>query len=159
MGLVEVVEVEHQVALGRGVEAEVAEVGVPADDWGDPGRGESREVVRHDPGVAAKEGVRRRHHPADTDGDERRDPILVRSDHLLHRIGAALGRRPDTQAGAGDLPPQRAAQRVALLPGHRPAGQGRVRVALDRRQHDVTTGRPIQRIHGHPRNARVRKGY
>ena len=46
VGLVEVVEVEDQVALGRGVEAEVAQVGVAADDGQDPGRGQPRRSPR-----------------------------------------------------------------------------------------------------------------
>ena len=64
VGLVEVVEVDHEVALRRGVEAEVAQVGVAADHRGDAGGRQVRHVVGHHDGGAAQEPVRRRDHPA-----------------------------------------------------------------------------------------------
>ena len=60
MGLVEVVEVEDEVALGRGVEAEVAQVRVAADDRQDAGGRQPGEVLGHDRRGAAQEGERAR---------------------------------------------------------------------------------------------------
>ena len=70
MCLVEVIEIDHELALGRGVEAEVAEVGVTADDRRDAGRGQLREVLGVHRRGAAEEGVRRGRHAPDPDGDE-----------------------------------------------------------------------------------------
>ena len=39
MRLVEVVQVDHQVAFGRGVEPEIAEMRIPTDHRGNAGRG------------------------------------------------------------------------------------------------------------------------
>lgn len=69
-GLVEIVEVEHERALRRGVEAEVRDVGVSARGDVDGGRGIAGEVGRHDRGSPAVEGERRSGHPLDPQGDE-----------------------------------------------------------------------------------------
>ena len=69
-GLVEVVDVEHQLALGAREDAEVREVGVTAELDAQVGRGRRREVVGHDQRRAAVEGERRHEHPPVADGHE-----------------------------------------------------------------------------------------
>ena len=54
-GLVEVVDVEDEAAVGRGEGAEVADVGVAAELGEDAGVGAEREVAGHDGNGAAKE--------------------------------------------------------------------------------------------------------
>ncbi len=68
--LVEVVEVEDERALGRGVAADVREVGVAAELRAQSGARRRREVVRHHRRGAAVEGERGDEHAAVPDGDE-----------------------------------------------------------------------------------------
>ena len=56
--LVEVVGVEHEVALGRRVGAEVGEVGVAVELHREAGRRGGREVLGHDPGGSPEERER-----------------------------------------------------------------------------------------------------
>ena len=72
--LVEVVEVEHQVPLGRGVAAEVRQVRVPAQLDLDPGRGRRGEVRGHHRGAAPEEGERGGEHPPVPQRDQLLDP-------------------------------------------------------------------------------------
>ena len=58
MCLVEVVEVEDQIAFWRGVKAKVSEVCVPADDRGDTCRGEARQILGHHDDGATQKPVR-----------------------------------------------------------------------------------------------------
>ena len=55
--LVEVVQVDHEVSFGRGIQAEIAQVRVAADDRGDARRLEPREVVGHDDRGATQKAV------------------------------------------------------------------------------------------------------
>ena len=129
--LVEVVEVEDEIALRRGVEAEVAQVGVTADHRGDAGGRQRGEVRGHDRRGAAQEGERARDHPPDPHRDQPLHPALVARDHRLHGVGAAavsdpsrpaLERgtrcrscRPDLVAldtGGGGVPQRRESRRV-----------------------------------------------
>ena len=87
MGLVEVVEVEDEVALRRGVEAEVPEVRVTADDRCDAGGGQPGEVCGHDRGGTAEEGERVATIRPMRTGIEAVHPALVRRDHLLDGVG------------------------------------------------------------------------
>jgi hypothetical protein len=71
---VEVVDVEHQVPLRRGEDAEVAEVSVPAG-LDVQARTRSRgQIGRHDQCRTPVEGERRDQHPAVTNGHEFLDP-------------------------------------------------------------------------------------
>ena len=121
MGLVEVVEVEDEVALGGGVEAEVAQVRVTADHRRDAGGGQPGEVLRHHPGRAAEEGERAGGHPPDPHRDQPAHPARVARDHLLHRVGAPGVRGPSrpapSVAPAAGAPPDL----VALARGTWPA--------------------------------------
>ena len=67
MRLVEVVQVDDQIPLGRAVETEVAEVRVAADHRGDAGGRQPGDILRHHDGGAAQEPVRRGGHPPDPD--------------------------------------------------------------------------------------------
>ena len=55
---IEIVEVDHQVLLGRGVEAEVAEMSVAANDRLDASGGQPGEVFGHDHRGAAQVAIR-----------------------------------------------------------------------------------------------------
>jgi general stress protein YciG len=97
VGLVEVIEVEDEITLGGGVEAEVAQVRVAADDRVDPGGGQVGEVLSHDRGSAAKEGVRGGDHSANPDRDQPIQSTFVSCNDLLYRVGTAAGRAPSAQ--------------------------------------------------------------
>jgi len=60
--LVEVVDVEHQAAVGRGEPPEVGQVGVTAELHLEIGGGRHREIGRHDERRAPVEGERRHQH-------------------------------------------------------------------------------------------------
>jgi hypothetical protein len=117
VGLVEVVEVEDQVALGRGVEAEVAQVGVAADDRLDPGPGQVGKVLGHERGRAAQEGVRRGHHPPHPHRHQPLEPALVGLLDQVQRVGPVLGRPPPAELTPLDLLAQGLPDRRALLVG------------------------------------------
>ena len=114
MGLVEVVQVHHQVALGRCVEAEVAEVRVAADHRGDAGGGQPGDVDRHHVRRAAQETVWRGCHPANANRNQ------LRAAAPRATVGPARADRRDRPApSTGRVP-------CAVLRG---AGDGRVRSA------------------------------
>ena len=85
--LVEVGDVEDEVALGGGEHAEVRHVGVPAGLHHDPGRRRGRQVVGHHDGRAPEERERRREHPLPAQRDELGHPPAV-----LRPRGAPPGR-------------------------------------------------------------------
>ncbi len=72
-GLIEVVDVEDEAAVGRGECAEVADVGVSADLINDAGVGQGGEIGGHDGDGSAKVAEGRREHAFVLEGDELRD--------------------------------------------------------------------------------------
>jgi hypothetical protein len=116
-GLVEVVHVEHELALGGRVAAEVRQVGVAADLGGDAADGRGGEVGGHHPCRAAVEGERRDRHAAVTHGGEER-----------HAVGVLLAQQGDRVAPVGRRRPGR-----VLRPGHVLAGGPPHRLALRHR--------------------------
>ena len=70
MGLVEVIEIHHEFALRRGVEAEIAEVRVAADHRSDSCGWQRGDVCGHHDRGAAQEAVRGADHAAHPDRDE-----------------------------------------------------------------------------------------
>ena len=120
-GLVEIVQVEDQVALGRGKEAEVRQVAVPARLHEDAaGRG-GRQIARHHRRRSAEERERARQHAAVADGDQlghaaqarcfehvdgvaavgRRLPIAVRAWRLLRRLAHLAALAVETPSSVG----------------------------------------------------------
>ena len=93
-GLVEVVEVEHELALGGGEGTEVRQMRVTAQLRVQPGRRRGLEVRRHDPGGAPVEGERRGHHPAVPDRHQVLFPGAVLFVQQRDRIGAVRRRSP-----------------------------------------------------------------
>jgi hypothetical protein len=65
--LIEVVDVEHQLAIGRSEAAEVRQMRIAAQLHRDAGTRRRRQISRHQLGRTAKERERRRQHPAMTD--------------------------------------------------------------------------------------------
>ena len=116
-GLVEVVDVQHQTAIGGGEDAEVREVGIAACLDAQPGLGGLREVHRHDRRGAAKERERRGQHPPVADRHELRDAALGLVLEHLDRISPARCRLPFPVARARNLLPRRLAGGCALLWG------------------------------------------
>ena len=100
-GLVEIVEVEDQVALGRGEHAEVAQVGVPAGLDVQSGAGRGGQVRGHDEGRAPVEGERGHQHPAVPDGHQLLHPRHGLALEELHRIGSRRERLPGPLGGPG----------------------------------------------------------
>ena len=113
--LVEVVDVQHQTAIGGGEDAEVREVGIAACLDPQPGLGGLREVHRHDRRGATKERERRGQHPPVADrhqlGHAGRGLVLEHVD----RISPAAGRLPFPVARARDPLSRRLAGGCALL--------------------------------------------
>jgi hypothetical protein len=70
MRLVEIVQVENQVSFRRGVEPEVAQVGVATNHRLDAGARQTGEILSHERCSTAQKCVRRRQHPADPKGDQ-----------------------------------------------------------------------------------------
>ena len=145
--LVEVVEVDDEVALRRGVEAEVAQVGVAADHRRDPGGREVAEIVGHHPGGPPEEPVRRGRHPAHPDRDQRVHPALVRSPDLLHDVGSAGPRGPRPQRRAWHLPADLPSEAVPLGPWRRATPQRGIRLSVDGRKHHMAAGQRGHVIH------------
>ncbi len=115
--LVEVVDVEHEVALRRGEATEVREVGVAAELHLDPRARGPGQIGGHHVGGPAEEGERRGDHPPVADRDQlghaRRGLLLQQRD----RIGAVGPRLPLGVARAGRLRARRSATCGALLGG------------------------------------------
>ncbi len=96
--LVEVVDVEDEVPLGRCEEAEVGEVGVAAELDDDPARRRRRQVRGHREGSPPVEGEGRGRHPAVPDRHQLGGP----GDGLLLEEGdgvGSIGRRPPARVG------------------------------------------------------------
>ena len=94
VGLVEIVEVDHQIPLGRCVEPEVAEVRVAAHHGCDSRCRQMRDVLGHHHRGSAQKSVRRVDHATDPDRDQPVDPPLVTDVDEFHRVGTARRRRP-----------------------------------------------------------------
>ena len=92
-GLIEVVDVEEHLALGRGEDAEVEQVGVAAELHVETGDRSPGEVGRHDEGGAPVEGRGRDEHAAVADGDKLGDAALRLLLQQRHGV-RAVGRRP-----------------------------------------------------------------
>ena len=126
-GLVEVVDVEQQPALGRGEDAEVAPVGVPAQlHVYARGRGR-RQIDRHHPRRPPQEGEGRLEHAAPAHRHEARDASGVLGRRArVDGIGPTRGRLPDAVARAGhdrraaDAPPGGPGLSRCPLPPRRP---------------------------------------
>ena len=160
--LVEVVQVEDQVPLGGGVEAEVAQVGVTADDGQDAGRRQAREVLGHDRRRTAEEGERRGRHPADPHRHEPRDAALVGDLHEVDGVEPVGGWLPVAQGRARRALPQPSPQRVPLgarRGGVAQRGERRGVRGLEDEVRRRAAGVPV-RLHGtqYRRNTRPRTG-
>ncbi len=86
--LVEVVDVEDDVALRRGEAPEVREMAIPAGLDSEPGDGRDGEIGGHDAGGPAVEGERRLQHAAVANWDEFRHAALVACAKDFDGIGA-----------------------------------------------------------------------
>src|SRR5580693_9022873 len=93
-GLVEIVDVEQHPPLGRAEQAEIRQMGVPAQLHGDPGHRGGRQVGRHDQRPAPVERERRGQHPPVADRDQLRYPGGRLLFQQRDRIGAIGGRLP-----------------------------------------------------------------
>src|ERR1044072_6768754 len=99
-GLVEVVDVEYELALGRGVGAEVGEVGVAAELRLEPRAGRVGKVRRHHRCGAAVEGERRGQHASVAQRHQLSDARSGLPLQELDRVGALGGGRPPGVARA-----------------------------------------------------------
>ena len=114
MGLVEVVDVEHEVALGRGEPAEVDQVGVAAELHRQAAVRVGRQVGGQHVGRAPVERERRRRHAAVTDRDEVGHAGALLLLEQLDRVRAVRCGSPVTVAGPRDLGPGRLADARSL---------------------------------------------
>ena len=94
-GLVEVVDVEDQVAFGGAEHAEVGQVRVTAELGGEPRGRRARQIARHDQRRAAVEGERRDPHAPVADRHELGHPagglLLEEVDRVEAHLGSELG--------------------------------------------------------------------
>ena len=113
---VEIVQVEYERLLGRGEDAEVAEMGVAADRHIRVGGGLTREVGRLQGRGAAEESERVLHHPLDPQRDQvRQSPLVLAvqdAERVPIRVGSVLGVR-----AAGEDLPSGSARFIAILVG------------------------------------------
>ena len=145
--LVEVVEVDHQIAFRRGVEAKIAEVRIATHHGCDPGRGQSRDVLRHDDRGATQEAVRRVDHSADSDRNEPIHTALVADVDQVDWIRSPWGRRPVRQRLPRNLLAQTLSERVPLGARHRTLAQGAIRPTVGFGQYGVLASRCVA-VHG-----------
>jgi hypothetical protein len=115
MRLVEVVQVDDEVSLGRTVETEVAEVRVTADHRHDAGGGQVGDIVRHDDGGPAQEPIRRGRHPPDPNRDQPLQPAPMRLVDQLHWVGPVGAYLPFPERATRNLLPELLAHPVAVL--------------------------------------------
>ena len=122
-GLVEVVDVEHQAALGGAEDAEVGQVRVTARLHRQPGDRRGGQVAGHRQGRPTVVGERGDQHPAPADRHQFGHP----GDRLLlqqgDRVGPVRGRLEYRVAGTGDRRPGRLAPGGALRRGQPHAGR------------------------------------
>ena len=93
--LVEIVDVEDDVALRRREAAEVQQMAIAAGLHAYPCLGRGRKISRHHAGGAAIEGERRNQHPSIPHRQQFRQPLGVRNLQLRDRIGAVRGLLPN----------------------------------------------------------------
>ena len=112
--LVEVVEAEDELAVGRGEAAEVRQVGVAAELRVEPGPRARREIRGHQVRGAAVERERRDEHAAVADRNELRHAGLRLLLEQLDGVGAMQGGLPVAVRRARHLGARRLAARRAL---------------------------------------------
>ncbi len=103
MGLVEVVDVEHHVPLGRPEDPEVREMGIAAELHAHAGARRRGEIGRHDQRRTAVERERRHEHPPVADRHQLRHPRLRLLLEQPDRIGPGRRRLPLRVARARHL--------------------------------------------------------
>ncbi len=86
-GFVEVVNVEHQPAIGRGVGAQIANMCISAQLGKDAGIRQHRQVGGHHRNGPAKKTKRRSRHSLPLDREQRRHPSYGGSGQSVDRIG------------------------------------------------------------------------
>ena len=116
--LVEVVDVEDQLALGRAEEAEVGQVRVPARLHDHPGRRGGGQVAGHGQGRAPVVGERGLHHPAVPHRDQVREPGGTLRLQQPDRVSPVGRRLPLGVALSRHLGSRRLAADPALGRGH-----------------------------------------
>ncbi len=117
-GLVEIVDVEEDVALRRGEPAEIHQVSVAAGLDAKPGRRGRRQVGRHHRGRAAIEGERRLRHAPEADRDQLRNSAIVGLVQKLDRVAPVLVRLPAAMRGAWGGVAQRLPRGAAFVRGN-----------------------------------------
>ena len=113
--LVEVAQVEQQVALGRGPQAEVEDVGVTAHLDLDPGVRPGGQIGGHHRGRAAVVRPRRQRHARVADRDQLGEAVRALLEDDRQRVRLARGRIPRPERTAGDTLARSLARRRQLV--------------------------------------------
>src|SRR5450631_3025320 len=100
MSLIEIVEIKHQVAFWRGIEAKVAKVSVAADDRQNSGSGQTGEVLDHQAGRPSQKRVRRGHHPTNSHRYQTFQATRMRHLDEIYRVRPIFLGSPKTQIAA-----------------------------------------------------------
>ena len=130
--LVEVVDVEHHLALGGAEQTEVRQVSVAAELHRDPRPRGGRQIGRHDQRGAPVERERRHQHPPVPDRDKFGDAGRGLLLEQLDGVGAVRPRLQSACAGSRSRRPGLLATRSALLDGQALSPPGRPESRLPR---------------------------
>ena len=112
---VEIVDVEEDVALGRGETAEIHQVSVAAGLHAKSGRRRRGQIGRHERGCAAIKRERRLGHAAEADWDQLQDSAFVGLAQKLDRIAPIVGRLPTAMRSSRGRVAQRLACGASLV--------------------------------------------
>ncbi len=137
--LVEIVEVEDDVALRRTEQAEIVRVRVAVHHHVDAAARPARQVPGHDMGGPAQEREGRGRHPGDPQGDQMRLTALMRGLDQGDRVGPVRTGIQRGLARMGHLGAQPLAGLAALVPGLDAHAEVDPRKLRDRREHRVHT--------------------
>jgi hypothetical protein len=118
--LVEVIQIENEIAFRRGIKSEIPEVGVSADDRLDTGARHPIEVLRHQRGRPAQKGIRRYDHATDPHRNQALQAPHVRFLDAIDRIRPFRFHLPAAKLSAPELFSQRSACRSTLFSTRQP---------------------------------------
>src|ERR1700719_2487074 len=95
------------------IESKITEMRVATNHRLDPVSRNAGEVLSHQGGGTAQKSIRRRHHPADPDGNETFQAAGVRLLDEINRVRPVFFRPPAAQGATFYLVPQRTTSRLS----------------------------------------------
>jgi hypothetical protein len=117
-GLIEIIDVEDELALGGGESSDINQMTIAAGLHSNSRFGRPRQIAGHHRRRSAQECERGGEHTPVPDRYEVCQPRFIRFDQKIDRVGPILPRRPSCMLFAWNPSPQRSACFPALLPGN-----------------------------------------